>query len=422
MLREHPLSSVEGLASLRPSVSKKVSSGWPRYEADEIAAVADVLRSGRVNALVHGDETTAFQAEFAAFAQRRHGIALANGTVALELALEVLGIGPGDEVIVTARSFVASAACVSRLGAMPVFADIDAESQNITPATVAPHIGPRTKAIIAVHLAGWPCDLEGLAALAAGHRLALIEDCAQAHGATWQGRPVGSFGRMAVFSFCTDKIISTGGEGGMLVLDDDDLHAHAWSIKDHGKDLATLRRPQEAPGFRYLHHRIGTNWRMTEMQAAIGRRQLAKLPAWIARRRANVARLTAGLRRLPGLRLTTPPPEAGLAYYKYYAFVRPDRLAAGWNRDRILAEIVACGVPCFSGSCPEIYRERAFEGAQPRTELPIARELGETSLMFLVDHTLDGADMAAVVAATNAAMARATHKMWLTGDELFAAE
>jgi dTDP-4-amino-4,6-dideoxygalactose transaminase len=387
-----------------------VASRWPIYEEDEIASVTEVLRSGRVNALQHGERCRAFGRAFAEYCGVPHAVAVANGTLALELALRALGIGPGDEVVVTPRSFVASAACVAVCGATPVFADVDADSQNITAATVATVVTPRTRAIIAVHLSGWPCAMDDLLLLCKRHGLLLIEDCAQAHGATWKGHPVGGFGDAAAFSFCTDKIMSTGGEGGLLLLRDADAASRAWSYKDHGKNPAKVHAPSSGPGFRWLHDSFGTNWRLTEMQAALGLCQFAKLPRWVAARRDNAARLTEALQGLPGLRLTLPPPEAGHAYYKYYAFTRPEELRAGWTRDRILTEAAAAKIPCFSGFCPEIYREEPFVVARftPPAPLPVAKQLGETSIMFPVDHTLDGADMRTIGQTFARVMARAT--------------
>ncbi len=367
---------------------------WPHFDEEQVAAAAAVLRSGKVNYWT-GEEGRAFEQEFARACGAAFGIALANGTVALELALHVLGIGPGDEVVVTPRSFVASAAVVALRGARPVFAEVDPDSQNITPATVEAVLSSRTKAIIAVHLAGWPCDMDGLLGLARAHNLKLIEDCAQAHGATYRGRRVGSFGHVAAFSFCQDKIMTTGGEGSLLTTDDERLWRAAWSYKDHGKSYDAVYHRRHRPGFRWLHESLGTNWRMTEMQAAIGRRQLQRLPEWLSVRRDNAAILAGGLRSLPLLRVPDPPAQVGHAWYKFYAFVRPDRLARGWTRDRIMAAIVARGVPCFSGSCSEIYRERAFSecGLGPSRPLPVARVLGATSLMFLVHPTLTPEDM-----------------------------
>lgn len=367
---------------------------WPVFAEDEIAAAVRVLRSGRVNYWT-GEEGHAFEAEFAKACDARRAVALANGTVALELALRALGIGPGDEVVVPARTFVATASSVALLGALPVFADVDRCSQNLTAETVQPVLTPRTRAIVAVHLSGWPCDMDPLNALARSHRLKVIEDCAQAHGATDKGRPVGALGDAGAFSFCQDKIMTTGGEGGMLVTNDHGFWERAWSFKDHGKRHDLAHHDAHPPGFRWLHTDLGTNGRMTEMQAAIGRVQLAKLPEWVRRRRAHAERLSACFRELAALRVTEPPASAGHAYYKYYVFVRPERLKAGWSRDRIMAEVQARGVPCLTGICPEVYREAAFRdrGLGPAKRLPVARELGETSLMFLVHPTLGEGDL-----------------------------
>lgn len=362
---------------------------WPQFDEDEIAAVTAVLRSGRVNRWT-GQENELFEQEFADFSGCRHAISLANGTVALELALLALGIGPGDEVIVSSRTFIASASAVVVRGATPVIADIEPDSQNLSAATVRPLLTPRTRAIIAVHLAGWPCDMDPLLELARAHDIKVIEDCAQAHGATYKGRPAGSLADVAAFSFCQDKIMTTGGEGGMLTTNDPNIWQKAWAYKDHGKDFNTVFYGEAEAGFRWLHHSFGTNWRMTEMQAAIGRIMLRKLPSWLAIRRRHAAILTDVFRNIRGLRVTVPPAEIAHAYYKYYTFVEERDLPTGMTRDGLITAINAAGIPCFSGSCSEIYREKAFiaAGLSPRERLPVARRLGETSLMFLVHPTL----------------------------------
>jgi dTDP-4-amino-4,6-dideoxygalactose transaminase len=372
-----------------------IASRWPQHEPDEIAAVTEVLASGRTNALVHGDKCKAFEAAFASLCRMPHAIALANGTLALELALRALGIGPGDEVIVTPRSFFASAAVVMAVGATPVFADVDAVSQNLTAATIAAAISPRARAVIPVHLAGWPCAMPEIMVLAKACGLKVIEDCAQAHGATINGDPVGSFGDAACFSFCTDKIMSTGGEGGLLLLRDSDAFDRAWSYKDHGKSLAAMAEPASGRSFRYVHHSFGSNFRLTEMQAAIGLVQLGKLNEWIATRQRHAGVLNARFASLPALRITRPDPEISHSYYKYYAFLRLVRLKPGWHRDRIITEANDAGIPCFSGSCSEIYRERAFvdAGLQPPAPLQLAQLLGNTSLMLPVDPTLSASDI-----------------------------
>jgi dTDP-4-amino-4,6-dideoxygalactose transaminase len=309
--------------------------------------------------------------------------------VALEAALKALGVGPGDEVITTSRTFIASASCVVAVGARPVTAEVDRISQNLTAETIRPMITLRTKAIIAVHLAGWPCEMDAIMELGREYGLKVVEDCAQAQGASYKGRPVGSIGDVAAFSFCQDKIMTTGGEGGMLTTNDTDLWKRAWSYKDHGKSYDAVYNTEHPVGFRWLHESFGTNARMTEMQSAIGRIALRKLPGWVETRRKNAGLFDASLGKLAGIRLADPPKHSYHAYYKYYAFVRPEQLRSGWDRDRILQAIVAEGVPCFVGSCSEIYREKAFAPERRKgPRLPVAKELGETSLMFLVHPTL----------------------------------
>ncbi|MCP5300196.1 MAG: DegT/DnrJ/EryC1/StrS aminotransferase family protein [Chromatiaceae bacterium] len=379
-----------------PPLANATLPGWPHFDADQIDAVRGVLDSGRVNYWT-GEHGRLFEREYADHVGVGHGIALANGSVALELALYALGIGPGDEVIVTPRTFIASASSIVIRGATPVFADVDPISQNITADTIAPHIGPRTRAIICVHLAGWPCDMDPITALARQHGLKVIEDCAQAHGARYRGRPVGSFGDMAAFSFCQDKIITTGGEGGMLVTDDEALWDKAWSYKDHGKRYATVHAPRAAheTGFRWVHESFGSNFRMTEMQAAIGRIQLRRLAEWVECRRSNAAILIDRLAAHPLLEIPVPGADIHHAYYKFYAFLDDARLRRDWSRDRVVGAITARGIPCFSGSCSEVYLEKAFADSPYRQQqrLPSAQRLGERSLMLLVHPTLDAAHM-----------------------------
>ena len=378
-------------------------SPWPSFTEEEVAAVARVLTSNRVNYWT-GLECRAFETEFARWCGVDHAIALANGTVALDLALHGLRVGPGDEVIVTPRTFLASVSCVVNAGATPVFADVDPESGNLSPETIAAVVTPRTRAVIVVHLAGWPAEMDGIMALAREHNFWVIEDCAQAHGARYKGRSVGSIGHVGAWSFCQDKIMTTGGEGGMVTTNDRALWSRMWSFKDHGKSWEAVYERDHPPGFRWLHESIGTNWRMMEMQAVLGRIQLTRMPTWTAARERNAEVLRQvllplagddGPLRLPKFRCVQCPgcsPSTGCvhAQYKFYAYVRPGRLAPGWTRDRIIDEIHGAGVPCYQGSCSEVYLEKAFDGSgfRPSARLPVARELGETSLMWLVHPTL----------------------------------
>lgn len=379
--------TVQQKITVNPARSVLPFAPWPYFEADEIEAAASVLRSGKVNYWT-GQEGRLFETEFARSVGTKYAVCLANGTVALELALQALGIGRGDEVITTSRSFIASASCIVMRGARPVCVDVDPDSQNITAETIRRAITPRTKAIIAVHLAGWPCDMDEILRLAAEYDLRVIEDCAQAQGAMYKGRPVGSLGDVAAFSFCQDKIMTTAGEGGMFTTNHHDIWERAWSFKDHGKNYDAVYTRQHADGFRWLHESFGTNWRMTEIQAVLGRVALTKVPHWLEARRRHAQTLTKTLSSVPGLRIPTPPDSIHHAYYKYYAFIRPEMLRDGWSRDAIMQAIEANGVPCFVGSCSEIYLEKAFVARRKHPRLPAAKLLGDTSLMFLVHPTL----------------------------------
>lgn len=365
-------------------------SPWPSFSQEESSAISDVLLSNKVNYWT-GTQCRSFESEFANWAGTEYAVAVANGTVALDVALKALGVGKGDEVVVTSRTFIASVSSIVTAGAVPIFADVDVESQNITSATIRSVLTSRTRAIICVHLAGWPCDMDSIMALAEGHGLYVIEDCAQAHGALYRGRPVGSIGHVGAWSFCQDKIMSTGGEGGMVTTNDHEMWSKMWSYKDHGKSYNAVYETKHPPGFRWLHESFGTNWRLTEMQAAIGRIQLKQMPGWHQLRSQNAdAIITIAEKFHKVLRVPRPTEDIEHAWYKCYLFVRPEGLASGWSRDRIMNEINQLGVPCFSGTCSEVYLEKAFDNTvwRPKQRLPTAKELGETSLMFLVHPTL----------------------------------
>lgn len=277
-------------------------SPWPCFTQEEADAVSKVLLSNKVNYWT-GSECRKFEKEFAAFAGTRYAVALSNGTLALDVALKAIGIGAGNDVIVTSRTFLASASCIVNAGANPVFADVDLNSQNISAETIKAALTSNTKAIIVVHLAGMPAEMDGIMDLAKEHDLWVIEDCAQAHGAKYKGKSVGSIGHVGAWSFCQDKIMTTGGEGGMVTTNDKTLWEKMWSYKDHGKSYDAVYHREHAPGFRWLHESFGTNWRMMEMQAAIGRIQLKRLPEWTACRQAHAAKLAESLGKFKSIRL-----------------------------------------------------------------------------------------------------------------------
>ena len=371
---------------------------WPSFTQQEADAVSNVLLSNKVNYWT-GQECREFEKEFAEFAQTKYAVALTNGTVALDVALKALDIGEGDDVIVTSRTFLASASSIVTAGANPIFADVELDSQNISRRTIEAVLTPNTKAIICVHLAGWMCDMDPIMQLAEEKGLFVIEDCAQAHGAMYKGHAAGSIGHISAWSFCQDKIMTTGGEGGMVTTNDEALWKKMWSYKDHGKNYDSIYHKQHPPCFRWLHDSFGTNWRMMEMQAVIGRIQLTKMVEWTQKRSKNMQQILAAFDASPYFTVNSPSEDYVHACYKCYVQVNLEQLPEAWSRDRIMQEINALNVPCFSGSCSEVYLEHAFDDTpwRPEQRLVNAQQLGETSLMFLVHPTLSAQSIEATV-------------------------
>ncbi|MET1074471.1 MAG: DegT/DnrJ/EryC1/StrS aminotransferase family protein [Umezawaea sp.] len=404
-------------AGLRPSrlainggnaVRTTAMPSWPFFDDADLESAREVLASGRVNYWT-GDHGRAFESEFAAAVGTEHAVAVSNGTVALELALRALGVDRGTEVVVPAATFIATASAVVACGGVPVVADVDPLSGCVTADTVAAVLTERTVAVVVVHLGGHPVDMDTVVALARSRGLFVVEDCAQAHGARYRGRSVGSLGDIATWSFCQDKILTTAGEGGAITTSDDELWRRCWEAKDHGKSWSAVHQRPRTAGFRWLHESFGTNARMTEVQAAIGRNQLRKLDGWVGRRRANARVLLGALRSEPAVRLVEPPADVEHAYYRFLAHLRPERLAEGWDRDRVVSAVQAEGVPCQQGGCMEIYRERAFDTVPGRpVELPAAAELGRNAFVLLTHPTLTAFDMADTADAVRKVLAEAT--------------
>ena len=364
-------------------------SPWPSYTLEETNSVRDVLLSNKVNYWT-GDECREFEKEFAVWSNSKYAIALGNGTLALDSALKALDIGVGDEVIVTSRTYIASVTSIVTAGAIPIFADIDKNSQNITTTSIRSMITKKTKAIICVHLAGWPCEMDEIIELANEFNLYVIEDCAQAHGAKYKSKPVGSIGNIGCWSFCQDKIMTTGGEGGMVTTNDKSLWSKMWSYKDHGKSYKAVYEQKHPDGFQWLNESFGTNWRMTELQGVIGRIQLKRMSNWHSNRISNALKIWNTAKQCKGLRVPSIPDYIEHAAYKCYVFIKLEELKNGWGRDKVKKEINELGVPCYAGVCPEVYLEKAFDnsGFRPKERLANAKELGQSSLMFLVHPTL----------------------------------
>ena len=364
-------------------------SNWPTFDQEQISEAIKVLSSGKVNYWT-GDKTKTFEREFESYIGGKNAIAVSNGTLALNAAYKALDIGPGDEVITTPRTFIATSASLALIGGIPVFADVDINSGNIKKSSIEPLINKSTKAISVVHLAGWPVEMNEICKLAKNYNLKVIEDCSQAHGAKINNQHVGSFGDISTWSFCQDKIMTTGGEGGMIMTKDEDLYNKMWSLKDHGKTKKAIEKKKNVIGFKWLHEKFGSNFRLTELQSAIGLCQLKKLNGWNKTRTNNALFLYNELFQLSSLRIPLPPKELNHAWYKFYVYLKPHSLKSDWSRQRIITELNNIGMPVGSGSCSEIYLEKCFQDAGyfPMKRLENARKLGETSLMFLVDPSI----------------------------------
>lgn len=380
---------------------------WPVIPDEAIPAVGNVLASGKINYWT-GTETRDFEYEYATYLGVDRTLAVANGTVAIEVALRTFGVGPGDEVIVPSRTFIATAGAVVAVGATPVVADIDPLTNGLTAETVALALSPRTKAVIPVHLGGYPTDIEPIANLAHQVGAVVIEDCAQAHGATIGGRPVGTIADAGCFSFCQDKILPLG-EGGLICFANPAAYERAWALRDHGRDYHLahqVRVGESSSQFRWLTTEFGTNARMPEVVGALGRVMLAHLPEYHAQRTRNATRLATALSALPGITPLVPPAGSTLAhgYYRLYALIDTDRLAQGWTRDRVIDAINVEGVSAQYGSCALIGNETAFEtidlSAAPKPGLVGAERAHAQSIAFFVHPNLSEADIDDVAAAT----------------------
>jgi dTDP-4-amino-4,6-dideoxygalactose transaminase len=380
-------------------------SSWPSFTDEEAKAVSKVLLSNKVNYWT-GNECREFEKEFAVWSNSKYAIALGNGTLALDSAFKALDLGVGDEVIVTSRTYIASVTSIVNAGAIPIFADVDLNSQNITSVSIRSKITSKTKAIVCVHLAGWPCEMGEIMDIANKFNLYVIEDCSQAHGAKYKGKSVGSIGNIGCWSFCQDKIMTTGGEGGMVTTNDKSLWSKMWSYKDHGKSYKAVYKKKHPAGFRWVNESFGTNWRMTEMQGVIGRIQLRRMENWRTNRITNAYKIWDTAKKCKGLRVPDIPNHIDHAAYKCYVFVKSNELKNKWDRDKIIKEINSLGVPCYTGACSEVYLEKAFDnsGLRPVERLVNAKKLGNTSLMFLIHPTLTKKEIKQTCEAINSVM------------------
>jgi dTDP-4-amino-4,6-dideoxygalactose transaminase len=368
------------------------------YSLKQIRNVIQVIKKNKTNYWT-GQECKKFEKEFSKFHDTKYSIAVSNGSVALEIALKALNLEKTDTVIVTPRSFIISASCVLNLGLKPVFADVD-ENGNLSIDGIKKVFNKKIKAIIIVHLNGLPCDLDPILKFVKKNKLFLIEDCSQAHGAVYKNKKVGSFGHISTWSFCQDKIISTGGEGGMISTNNKKLWLKCWSLKDHGKNYHSVFYKKHKIGFRWLHDQLGSNYRMTEMQAVLGREQLKTLDQQIKKRNiiANlyINRLKDYYQKfdvinVPNFKHQTCSLKKNLkscdkcrhSYYRLNLFINIKKI----NQIKLIEELNKKKINCGVGACPEIYREKVFKKLKfyPKKRLVNAKLLGKSSIVFPIN-------------------------------------
>lgn len=361
---------------------------WPTYSSSEIKKVKEILNSGKVNYWT-GDNCNNFENKFAKHFNKKFGISVATGSIALDLAIKSLNLKKNDQVLVTPRSYIASASCVISQNLMPIFVDIDLNSQNILYEDLKKKITRNTKAIILVHLAGYPCDMDKIVKICKKYKIKIIEDCSQAHGAKYNSKFVGSFGDIAIWSFCNDKIMSTGGEGGMLLTNNYQYYKKIFALKDCGKNIDKIKKNTFKPKFQWIHDSIGNNFRMTEMQAAIGIIQLRNLNKWVKKRNSFSLKINKVLSKFSYIRTTKIPSNIFHSFYRCYFFLNKKIIKNKFTREALIKTLKKYNIDCNVGSCPEIYLEGAFKKIKNVKRLKNAKILGETSVALFVNHNFN---------------------------------
>ena len=361
---------------------------WPNFSKNLISKVSEILDSGKIN-YTDGPYGVKFEKKFSKFVGNKYSIAICNGTAALEVAIKSLRLPKNSEILVSARSFFSSASCIVNTGYIPVFADVNLLTQNISLDDIKKKITKRTKAIICVHLGGLPCDMYGIKKLASKKKIQIIEDCSQAHGASIDNKQAGSFGDISTWSFCNDKIISTLGEGGMISTDKKKIYEFCKRQINHGTNFKNNKKTEK---FIYNKDYFGTNLRLTEIQSYAGLEQLKNINK-VQKKRANISKKYLNLisKYKNYLDCYYPPKKIKSAWYRLYFFIKTDIKNYQKLRLKIIKDLRNNDLKCFTGSCPEIYLEKAFKKLNKTKPIRLknCKILGETSIALDINHTLE---------------------------------
>ncbi len=368
-----------------------MNNKWPQHSKKEIYKVLQILKNGNTNYLF-GNEGIEFEKEFAEFSNSKYAVALSNGTVALDLAIKSLNLKKNSEIIVTPRSFIASASCILLNNLKPKFIDVDKNTHNITLEQISKSINKNTSAIICVHLGGMPCNMIEIMKFAKQNDLFVIEDCAQAHGAKIENRSVGSFADISTWSFCYDKIISTGGEGGMITTNNKKLYDFCWSYKDHGKNkkkYVTAKKIKDGK-FKFLHDTLGNNFRLTEIQSGLGRIQLMKINQNIKRRNKFSKFIVNKLKDSKIYSFQNSNFSYQHAYYRLYINLNKNHILPKINNIKFINFLLEKNIICGSGSSSEIYKEKCFKNIKVETKnFPNTKYLVKFTFAIFINQYMD---------------------------------
>lgn len=364
---------------------KKNYEKWPSYSLKEANDVKQAIIKSNLNYWT-GKETLKFEKKFSNFFGLKYALAISNASTGLDIAIKALNIQKNDEVIVSPKSYYSSVSCIIKNKAKPIFIDVNLNSHCFDENKIEEKITNKTKLILCVHLGGFPCNMKKIKKIAKKYNLFILEDCSQAHGAMIGNKFVGTFGDISVWSFCNDKIISTG-EGGVISSNKKKLFKKIWSLKENGRDYDAVYSKKHKFGYKWIHNHLGYNYRMTEMQAILGLNQLNKLNKNISIRNYFYQQIIKNYENFEAVKFQKIPKSYTNSFYRLYAIVNLNFIKSEWDRDRLIKYLNKIGIDCNVGSCSELYKEKGIKKYFKNNHiLPNAEILSKNSIAFNIHH------------------------------------